>query len=61
MPRPPIRGRAAALLVAVAALLTACTTAPMPVPTTPTSSPTPLGDGVLRIGTLFPSPSLHLL
>ncbi len=47
--------RAAALLVGglmVAGLLAACTGPPMPTPT-PTASPTPIGDGVLRVGTLF--------
>lgn len=43
-------------ILAAAALLAGCTTQPMPTPT-PASTPTvrPIGDGVLRIGTLFPS------
>lgn len=49
-----------AVRVAVAALvlgvLAACTAQPMPTPTpTATSTPQRLGDGVLKIGTLFPS------
>jgi len=48
-------------LVTVGALcvgLAACTSEPMPVPTptpTPTQTPLPAGDGVLTIGTLFPT------
>ena len=50
----PRAGFAVALLAA-AALLTGCTASqPMPTPT-PTPTATPIGDGVLRIGTLFPS------
>jgi branched-chain amino acid transport system substrate-binding protein len=48
--------RAGGLLTPVllaAVLLGGCTGPPMPTPT-PTASPTPTGDGVLRIGTLFP-------
>ncbi|HEY4152429.1 MAG TPA: ABC transporter substrate-binding protein [Pseudolysinimonas sp.] len=41
-------------LLAAAALLAGCTTQTMPSPT-PTPTVTPIGDGVLRIGTLFPS------
>jgi branched-chain amino acid transport system substrate-binding protein len=43
-------------ILAAAALLAGCTAQPTPTPT-PTSTPTaaPIGDGVLRIGTLFPS------
>ncbi|MFC5502828.1 ABC transporter substrate-binding protein [Lysinimonas soli] len=54
MPRAVTRVGAIIALLASAALLTACTTQPMPTPT-PTPSATPLGDGILRIGTLFPS------
>ena len=55
MPRALVRARLVAALLAVAAMTTACTTAPMPTPTPSSPSPTPIGDGVLRIGTLFPS------
>lgn len=60
MPRAlPPRTRRATLLAAVglaAAVLTACTAAPMPTPTpTPTETIAPSGDGILRIGTLFPT------
>ncbi len=55
MPRAFVRARLVAALLAVAAVTTACTTAPMPTPTPSSPSPTPIGDGVLRIGTLFPS------
>lgn len=51
------RALARAAAVALAAglvVLTACTTGPAPTPT-PTGSPTPIGDGILRIGTLFPT------
>lgn len=49
------RTRLAVAIVAVAVLLAGCT-APQPMPTpTPTPTATPIGDGVLRIGTLFPS------
>ncbi|HEU0206850.1 MAG TPA: ABC transporter substrate-binding protein [Pseudolysinimonas sp.] len=42
-------------MLAAAGLLAGCT-APQPMPTpTPTATVTPIGDGVLRIGTLFPS------
>ena len=46
---------AASMLLGIG--LAGCTTpTPMPVPTaTPTIAPTPTGDGVLRIGTLFPT------
>ena len=57
MPRALARARTAALvaaLTATTALLAACSTAPMPTPT-PTPTLTPSGDGVLRIGTLFPT------
>jgi branched-chain amino acid transport system substrate-binding protein len=43
----------AALIAAVTITLAGCTGLPMPTPT-PTASPTPTGDGILRIGTLFP-------
>lgn len=50
----PRAGFAVAILAAVG-LLVGCT-APQPMPTpTPTPTATPIGDGVLRIGTLFPS------
>ncbi len=59
MPRAlPPRSRAIGLVAAagLAALLAACTAAPMPTPTpTPTETIAPTGDGVLRIGTLFPT------
>ncbi|AYF97514.1 ABC transporter substrate-binding protein [Protaetiibacter intestinalis] len=60
MPRAlPPRTRRASLLAAAAAsvLLAGCTAvAPMPTPTpTPTETVAPSGDGVLRIGTLFPT------
>lgn len=43
-------------MLACAALLAACSSQPMPTPTaSPTASARPAGDGVLRIGTLFPS------
>jgi ABC-type branched-subunit amino acid transport system substrate-binding protein len=41
------------VILAAVVLLAGCTGPPMPTPT-PTASPTPTGDGVLRIGTLFP-------
>jgi branched-chain amino acid transport system substrate-binding protein len=45
---------AVALVTGVVALtVTGCTGVPMPTPTTAT--PTPTGDGILRIGTLFPA------
>ncbi|TXK19212.1 ABC transporter substrate-binding protein [Homoserinibacter sp. GY 40078] len=51
------RASAAALVGGALAALTACTAvAPMPTPTpTPTETVAPSGDGVLRIGTLFPT------
>lgn len=55
--RPIIRTAVAALAVASVAALTACgagTPTPAPTPT-PTPTFTPTGDGVLKIGTLFPS------
>jgi len=57
MPRPHARVAFAALAVASLAVLTGCGAAtPTPTPTpTPTTAPTPTGDGVLKIGTLFPS------
>jgi len=60
MPRvlPPRTRRATLLAVAglAAVALAACTAAPMPTPTpTPTETVAPSGDGVLRIGTLFPT------
>ncbi len=45
---------ASALLVS-AVLLAACSSQPMPTPTRAPASATPVGDGVLTIGTLFPS------
>ena len=53
MSRALSRAGAVAALLAVAAVLAGCVGAPMPVPT-PTATPTPTGDGILRIGTLFP-------
>lgn len=53
MPRHLSRPGAAGALVAAAVLLAACTAAHAPTPT-PTPPP-PSGDGVLRIGTLFPT------
>lgn len=53
MPRALARARTALALVGAVAVLTACATQAMPTPT-PTASPTPLGDGVLRIGTILP-------
>ena len=45
-----------AVAAAVSVALTSCTTSSMPTPTaTATPTQAPLGDGVLRIGTLFPS------
>src|SRR6478752_6384153 len=60
MPRvlPPRTRRATLFAVAglAAAVLAACTAAPMPTPTpTPTETIAPSGDGILRIGTLFPT------
>ena len=60
MPRAlPPRTRRATLLAAAGlavAALTACTAAPMPTPTpTPIETVAPSGDGILRIGTLFPT------
>lgn len=58
MPRTLPRRRLAALSAAsaVALALAGCTAAPMPTPTpTPTETLAPSGDGVLRIGTLFPT------
>lgn len=54
--RPIIRAATAALAAASLVVLTACggTSTPTPAPT-PTITPTPTGDGVLKIGTLFPS------
>src|SRR5690349_6842503 len=55
MPRPLARAVFAAVATASVVLLAACGS-PTPTPTpTPTSSPTPTGDGVLKIGTLFPA------
>lgn len=49
------RARLAVAMLAAALLLAGCT-APQPMPTpTPSATATPIGDGVLRIGTLFPS------
>lgn len=59
MPRARPPRRRAALLGAASALALAvagCTTSPMPAPTpTPGKTVAPSGDGVLRIGTLFPT------
>lgn len=60
MPRAlPPRTRRAPLFAAAglaAVMLAGCTAAPMPTPTpTPTETIAPSGDGVLRIGTLFPT------
>jgi branched-chain amino acid transport system substrate-binding protein len=56
-PRTPRRLIALVTAGALVAGLAACTPEPMPVPTTPspTQTPEPLGDGVLTIGTLFPT------
>jgi len=55
MPRAHARSRAAVATAAIAlAALAGCASAPAPSPT-PSVAPTPLGDGVLRIGTLFPA------
>lgn len=55
MPRPLARVALATVAAASLALLTACGGAtPTPSPT-PTVTPTPTGDGVLKIGTLFPA------
>lgn len=55
MPRPLARVALATVAAASLVLLTACGGAtPTPSPT-PTATPTPTGDGVLKIGTLFPS------
>ncbi len=54
----PLRSNvvAAAMAAALCATLAACAPEPMPVPTvTPTATPLPAGDGVLTIGTLFPT------
>lgn len=55
-PRPHRRALVAAIVGALCVTLSACSPEPMPVPTT-TPSPTalPAGDGVLTIGTLFPT------
>ncbi|QEO09286.1 ABC transporter substrate-binding protein [Protaetiibacter larvae] len=56
--RTPRTRRLLAAAAVVAAALAGCTAAPMPTPSTPTPTPTsipPSGDGVLRIGTLFPT------
>ena len=53
-----LRSRALAAVVAGALSLglVGCTPEPMPVPTpTPSETAAPTGDGVLRIGTLFPT------
>ncbi|MBN9140754.1 MAG: ABC transporter substrate-binding protein [Micrococcales bacterium] len=59
MPRALPPRRRPVVLVAASALVLAlggCTAAPMPTPTpTPTETLAPSGDGVLRIGTLFPT------
>ncbi|MFT4285869.1 MAG: ABC transporter substrate-binding protein [Protaetiibacter sp.] len=59
MPRALPPRRRPAVLVAASALVLAlggCTAAPMPTPTpTPSETLAPSGDGVLRIGTLFPT------
>jgi branched-chain amino acid transport system substrate-binding protein len=46
--------RAVVMAALVTGLVAACTATPTPTPT-PTVSTTPTGDGVLRIGTLFPA------
>lgn len=51
MPQSIVR---AALIAVVVAALAGCSGAPTPTPT-PTPTLTPSGDGVLKIGTLFPS------
>jgi ABC-type branched-chain amino acid transport systems, periplasmic component len=57
MPRPLARAAFAALAVASVTALVGCTTGgPTPTPTpTPVETFEPTGDGVLKIGTLFPS------
>jgi ABC-type branched-subunit amino acid transport system substrate-binding protein len=50
------RAGVAAVLLAVVATLSACSAQPNPTPTPPApTTQVPLGDGILRIGTLFPS------
>ncbi len=50
------RAAAASALLVSAVLLTACSSQPMPTPTpAPTATASPIGDGVLTVGTLFPS------
>ena len=56
MPRSRLAHLPTASALALAAVLTGCTAAPMPTPTpTPEVTVAPSGDGVLRIGTLFPT------
>lgn len=54
MSRALARVSAAAAILVASTLLAACAATPMPTPT-PTPSETALGDGVLKIGTLFPT------
>ncbi len=54
MSRPFVRAAVTALTLASLVALTGCGGTPAPAPT-PTPTPTPTGDGVLKIGTLFPS------
>ena len=56
MPRGLARLGAVTALVLAGSLLSACAEEPVAMPTpTPTPSATAAGDGVLRIGTLFPT------
>ncbi|MEO5535568.1 MAG: ABC transporter substrate-binding protein [Pseudolysinimonas sp.] len=52
--RQLLRGVAAAGLAVMLAAVAGCSATPTPTPT-PSPTPTPTGDGVLTIGTLFPS------
>jgi branched-chain amino acid transport system substrate-binding protein len=55
MPRPLARAALATLVALALTALSACgASTPTPTPT-PTVTPTPTGDGVLKIGTLFPA------
>lgn len=53
MPRPLVRV-ALAVIAAASLAFVGCSGSPAPTPT-PTPTPTPIGDGELRIGTLFPA------
>lgn len=55
MPRTLVRAAVVPSIAVLVGVLAACSGAtPMPTPT-PTPTPTPSGDGVLKIGTLFPT------